>query len=58
MHTILAIAAAAGLTIGTATVLAQNSAQDNAPGQRMQDKGSVPGQSSRAMRPAKENCCR
>jgi hypothetical protein len=44
MRTILAIAAAAGLTIGTATVcLAQNSARDNAPGQRMQDKGSVPG---------------
>jgi hypothetical protein len=44
MRAILAIAAAASLTIGTVTVcVAQNSAQENAPGQRMQDKGSVPG---------------
>jgi hypothetical protein len=41
---ILSIAAAAGLMVGTTAIcFAQNSAQEKAPGQRMQDKGSVPG---------------
>jgi len=41
----LSIAAALGLLIATTTLgHAQSRAQDNAPGQRMQDKGSVPGQ--------------
>ena len=42
--TVLSLAAAAGLMFGTtAACLAQNGAQDSAPGQRMQDKdtGSV-----------------
>jgi hypothetical protein len=29
--------------VGSTTIFAQNSAQENAPGQRMQEKGSVPG---------------
>jgi hypothetical protein len=41
---ILSMVAAAGLLAGTTTIcVAQNSAQDKAPGQRMQDKGSMPG---------------
>jgi hypothetical protein len=42
---LLSIVAAAGLLLGT-TVLghAQSSTQKNAPGQRMQDRGSVPGE--------------
>jgi hypothetical protein len=41
---ILSITAAAGLMVGTTAIcFAQNSAQEKAPGQRMQDKGSVPG---------------
>ena len=52
---ILSIAAAAGLMVGTTAIcFAQNSAQENAPGQRMQDKGSVPGIRARPVtRPAK-----
>ena len=45
--TVLSLAAAAGLMFGTtAACLAQNGAQDSAPGQRMQDKdkGSIRGQ--------------
>lgn len=45
--TVLSLAAAVGLMFGTtAACLAQNGAQDSAPGQRMQDKdkGSIPGQ--------------
>lgn len=43
--TVLSLAAAVGLIFGTtAACLAQNGAQDSAPGQRMQDRGSVPGQ--------------
>jgi hypothetical protein len=42
---LLSIAAAAGLLIGsTAIGYPQNSTRDGAPGQRMQDKGSVPGE--------------
>jgi hypothetical protein len=42
---ILSIAAVAGLLVGsTAIGYAQSSTQDKAPGQRMQDKGSVPGE--------------
>ena len=42
---IVSIAAAAGLFIGsTAIGYAQNPARDSAPGQQMQEKGSVPGQ--------------
>jgi hypothetical protein len=42
---IISIAAAAGLLVGsTAIGYAQSSSQDSAPGQQMQDKGSVPGQ--------------
>jgi len=43
--TVLSLAAAVGLMFGTtAACLAQNGAQDSAPGQKMQDRGSVPGQ--------------
>jgi len=45
--TVLSLAAAVGLIFGTtAACLAQNGAQDSAPGQRMQDKdkGSIRGQ--------------
>lgn len=43
--TVLSLAAAVGLMFGTtAACLAQNGAQDSAPGQKMQDKGSVRGQ--------------
>ena len=45
--TVLSLAAAVGLMFGTtAACLAQNGAQDSAPGQRMQDKdkGSIRGQ--------------
>ena len=45
--TVLSLAAAVGLMFGTtAACVAQNGAQDSAPGQRMQDKdkGSIPGQ--------------
>jgi hypothetical protein len=42
---IVSIASAAGLLIGsTAIGYAQSSSRDSAPGQQMQDKGSVPGQ--------------
>ncbi len=41
---LLIVAAAAGLLIGTTALgYAQSSTQDRAPGQRMQDRGSVPG---------------
>src|SRR5215475_4509805 len=41
---LLIIAAAAGLLIGTTALgYAQSSTQDRAPGQRMQDRGSLPG---------------
>src|SRR5262245_36267132 len=41
----LSIIAASGLLLATTTFgYAQDRSQDNAPGQRMQDKGSVPGQ--------------
>ena len=41
---LLIVAAAAGLLIGmTALGYAQGSTQDRAPGQRMQDRGSLPG---------------
>jgi hypothetical protein len=40
----LIVAAAAGLLIGTTALgYAQSSTQDRAPGQRMQDRGSLPG---------------
>jgi hypothetical protein len=42
---LLSIAAAAGLLIGSTVIgYAQSSTQDRAPGQRMHDKGSVPGE--------------
>jgi hypothetical protein len=42
---LLSIAAAAGLLIGSTVIgYAQSSTRDGAPGQRMQDKGSVPGE--------------
>jgi hypothetical protein len=42
---LLSIAAAAGLLIGSTVIgYAQSTTQDRAPGQRMQDKGSVPGE--------------
>jgi hypothetical protein len=42
---ILSVAIAAGLLCGTSIVgFAQSSAQQSAPGQRMQDKGSAPGE--------------
>lgn len=42
---LLSIAAAAGVLIGSTVIgYAQSSAQDRAPGQRMQGKGSVPGE--------------
>jgi hypothetical protein len=45
MRKILSVAAAAGLLFGApALCLAQGGAQDSAPGQKMQDKGSVRGQ--------------
>ena len=45
MRNMLSVAAAAGLLFGTSALcLAQGGAQDNAPGQKMQDKGSVRGQ--------------
>jgi hypothetical protein len=45
MQKILSVAAAAGLLFGApALCLAQGGAQDSAPGQKMQDKGSVRGQ--------------
>ena len=45
MRKILSVAAAAGLLFGApALCLAQGAAQDSAPGQKMQDKGSVRGQ--------------
>jgi hypothetical protein len=41
---LLIVAAAAGLLISTTTLsYAQSSTQDRAPGQRMQDRGSLPG---------------
>jgi hypothetical protein len=41
---LLIVAAATGLLIGTTALgYAQSSTQDRAPGQRMQDRGSVPG---------------
>ena len=41
---LLTVAAAAGLLIGTSALgYAQSSTQDRAPGQRMQDRGSLPG---------------
>ena len=40
----ISIIAAAGLMFGVTATFAQNSARENAPGQRMQDKGSVRGQ--------------
>jgi hypothetical protein len=44
-NTFLSIAGAVGLAVGTtAACFAQGAAQDSAPGQRMQDKGSVRGQ--------------
>jgi hypothetical protein len=44
MSKLLIVAAAAGLLIGTTALgYAQSSTQDLAPGQRMQDRGSVPG---------------
>jgi hypothetical protein len=43
--TVLSIAAATSLMLATTAVCsAQSSTQDRAPGQRMQDKGSVPGE--------------
>ena len=45
---LLIIAAAAGLLIGTTALgYAQSSTQDRAPGQRMQDRGSLPGHPGR-----------
>jgi hypothetical protein len=43
-NTARSIAAAAALMIGTNTACLAQSAQDSAPGQRMQDRGSVKGQ--------------
>src|SRR5262249_10235978 len=44
MSKFLIVAAAAGLLIGTTALgYAQSSTQERAPGQRMQDRGSVPG---------------
>lgn len=44
-NTVLSIAAATSLLLGTTAVCsAQSSTQDRAPGQRMQDKGSVQGE--------------
>jgi hypothetical protein len=41
---IMSLVAAAALTVGTSAVsFAQSTTQEHAPGQRMQDKGSVPG---------------
>jgi hypothetical protein len=41
---LLSIFTAAGLLLGTTALQAQSPTQERAPGQRMQDKGSVPGQ--------------
>jgi hypothetical protein len=44
MSKLLIVAAAAGLLIGTTALgYAQSSTQERAPGQRMQERGSVPG---------------
>jgi len=44
MRTLSIVAAVAGLLIGTTALgYAQSSTQDRAPGQRMQERGSVPG---------------
>jgi hypothetical protein len=44
MSKLLIVAAAAGLLIGTTALgYAQSSTQDRAPGQRMQERGSLPG---------------
>jgi hypothetical protein len=44
MSKLLIVAAAAGLLIGTIALgYAQSSTQERAPGQRMQERGSVPG---------------
>ena len=44
MRTLSIVAAVAGLLIGTTSLgYAQSSTQDRAPGQRMQERGSVPG---------------
>ena len=44
MRKILVVAAAASLLLGTPALCVAQGAQDSAPGQKMQDKGSVRGQ--------------